>query len=120
MPGWIHGRNVAPDLPTMGTMKVVVIGCGSLGAPLAIGLAQAGAGSLDLVDPGILRAANVGRHPLGVSEIGLFKAKALAARIQADYPHILHVEGHPERWEVTSGRAPERLANADLLNLYHR
>jgi hypothetical protein len=72
-------------------------------------------GSLDLVDPETLGAANVGRHPLGASEIGKFKAKALAARIQSDYPHILRVEGHCERWEVMAAREPEQFAQADLL-----
>lgn len=113
--GWLHGRDADPDQPTLRAAKVVVIGCGSLGGPVALGPAQAGVGSLDLVDPEVLRAANVGRHPLGASEIGLAKATALAGRIQADYPHILRAEGNFESWEALAARDPERLAGADLL-----
>jgi len=113
--GWIHGRDADPHLPTLRAAKVVVIGCGSLGGPVALSLAQAGVGALDLVDPETLKAANVGRHSLGASEIGVSKAIGLAARIQAEYPHIHRVEGHCEGWKATAVRQPERLTRADLL-----
>ena len=112
---WIHGRGNDPDLPRLREAKVVVIGCGSLGGPLALGLAQTGVGSLDLIDPEVLKAANVGRHPLGASEVGLSKAKALAARIQADYPHIRRSEGFLEGWEEAATRDANLLTQADLI-----
>lgn len=113
--GWIHGRDADVDLPTLRAAKVTLIGCGSLGGPVALGLAQAGVGYLDLVDPEVLKAPNVGRHPLGASEIGFSKAHALAARIKADYPHILRAEGHFEGWQALTVRLPDRLATADVL-----
>ncbi|MEX2375433.1 MAG: E2/UBC family protein [Dehalococcoidia bacterium] len=112
---WIHGRDANPDVGLLRAAKIIVIGCGSLGGPVALSLAQAGIGSLDLIDPGILRAANVGRHPLGASEIGMAKSRALVGRIKADYPHILRAEAHFEGWEAFAARKPEVLARADLL-----
>ncbi|MGX7705589.1 E2/UBC family protein [Methylobacterium sp. Gmos1] len=114
-PNWIHGRDADPYLPTLRASKVVVIGCGSLGAPIALGLAQAGVGSLNLIDPDILMASNVGRHPLGAAEVGFRKARALAERIRSNYPHIIRAEGHCEQWAATLARAPELLVGADLL-----
>jgi molybdopterin/thiamine biosynthesis adenylyltransferase len=65
-----------------------VIGCGSVGAPVACALAQAGVGRLILVDPEPLAWPNVGRHPLGATAVGRNKAEALAERLQADFPHL--------------------------------
>ncbi len=113
--GWIHGRDNDPELPRLRAAKVVFIGCGSLGGPIALGLAQAGVGSLDLIDPDVLKAANVGRHPLGTTEIGLSKAKALASRIQADYPHIGSCRATFAGWEDVAVSEPARLLEADLI-----
>ena len=66
----------------------MVVGCGSVGAPVACTLAQAGAGRIVLVDYDDLSWPNVGRHPLGASAVGRNKTKALAERLQADFPHL--------------------------------
>jgi hypothetical protein len=113
--GWIHGRDNDPDLPRLRDSKVVVAGCGSLGGPLALALAQAGVGILDLIDPEVLKAANVGRHPLGAVEIGLSKAEALAARIRSDYPHVRRCLGQKASWETVGERDPNLLLGADLV-----
>lgn len=112
---WIHGRERDPDFPTLRSAKVVIVGCGSVGGPVAIGLAQAGVGSLNLIDPDFLTAANVGRHPLGIPHIDRYKAKELGQRIREDYPHVLHCEGVSERWEEAQGRTPAVFADADLI-----
>lgn len=112
---WIHGRDGDPDLPTLRGAKATIVGCGSIGSLVAMALAQAGVGSLDLLDPQALAAANVGRHALGVSEIGRFKSDALKARIQSDYPHILNVRSHHGDWRALAEREPETLAAADLV-----
>lgn len=86
---WIHGRGQDPRTERLLSCTVVVIGCGSVGAPVACSLAQAGVGHLVLVDLDELSWPNVGRHPLGASAIGKNKAVALAERLQMDNPHLL-------------------------------
>ena len=89
---WVHGRG--RDLRTSKLLDstVVVAGCGSVGAPVACTLAQAGAGRIVLVDHDDLNWPNLGRHPLGATAVGRNKAQALADRLQADFPH-LQIEG---------------------------
>jgi len=85
---WIHGRGQDPRTARLRTMRVAVVGCGSLGAPVAVALAQAGVGHLVLIDPDTLSWANIGRHRLGASCVGQPKAKALAEKIRSDFPHL--------------------------------
>nr|WP_246729186.1 ThiF family adenylyltransferase [Methylosinus sp. RM1] len=68
--------------------KVAVFGCGSVGAPVATMLAEAGVGHLLLVDKDTLAAANVGRHPLGIDALGRHKSEALALLLRKCYPHL--------------------------------
>jgi len=87
----------------------------NIGGPIALALAQAGVGTLHLIDPERLRAGNVGRHALGVDQIGSFKAEALARRIKHQYPHIVEATGHPKRWEDIARDKSAVLAEADLV-----
>ena len=112
---WIHGRDCDPDLAVLRAANVVLVGCGSLGGPVATGLAQAGVGRLQLIDPEVLHASNVGRHPLGNSFIGSAKAPQLAARIREDYPHIVLCDGFKNCWESVAAKKPSILAEADLI-----
>ncbi|MDE0056264.1 MAG: ThiF family adenylyltransferase [Gammaproteobacteria bacterium] len=89
---WIHGRGRDSRTERLLKSGVVVIGCGSVGAPVACALAQAGVGRLVLIDNDTLDWPNVGRHPLGASAVDSNKAEALAQRLQADFPH-LRIEG---------------------------
>lgn len=86
---WIHGRGVDPRTSRLLGSVVVVVGCGSIGAPVACTLAQGGVGRIVLVDHEKLSWPNVGRHPLGASAVGRNKAIALAERLQVDFPHLL-------------------------------
>lgn len=85
---WIHGRGHDPRTEKLQKSSVTVIGCGSVGAPSATTLAQAGVGNLNLVDFDTVKWENVGRQPFGAQSIGQNKAKALAERLRTDYPHI--------------------------------
>ena len=85
---WVHGRGKDTRTCRLLGATVVVIGCGSVGAPVASALAQAGVGRLILVDPESLTWPNVGRHSLGATAVGRNKAEALAERLQADFPHL--------------------------------
>jgi molybdopterin/thiamine biosynthesis adenylyltransferase len=111
---WIHGRGQDPRTERLLDSKVIFLGCGSVGAPVAVSLAQAGVGQMTLVDPEALSWPNVGRHPLGATVVGQNKAEALAARLQTDYPH-LGIEGIScdVHWFLERDQA--RLEAADLI-----
>ena len=85
---WIHGRDRDPRTRRLLAAIVIVVGCGSVGAPVALALAQAGVGRIVLIDYDTLSWPNVGRHPLGAPAVGRNKAEALADRLQADFPHL--------------------------------
>lgn len=85
---WIHGRDHDPRQKILCDKRVVLAGCGSVGAPIAQQLTMAGVGQLTLVDPDVLRWANIGRHPLGSKFINQAKAKALAEFLQENFPHL--------------------------------
>jgi len=106
---WIHGRDSNPDLGDLLMKKVAIIGCGSLGSPIARLLAQAGVGALALIDPEKLEWANVGRHALGAESVGHNKASELAKRLSRDFPHGRFTD-HAVRWQ----EAIEEIAQCDL------
>ncbi len=112
---WVHGRDQDPRFRRLRASTVVVLGVGSVGAPVALLLAEAGIGRFVLVDPEKLAWANVGRHPLGASNVGLYKAGALADRIKREYPHILSVDSQVRRWEEVAVNAPGLLSSSDLI-----
>ena len=110
---WIHGRDADPRAAALQGRCAAIIGCGSIGAQVAMALAQAGVGRLILIDPELLVAANIGRHVLGAEYIGVAKATALAARIRASLPHV-DVEARISDWQAVADSEPALLA-ADLV-----
>jgi hypothetical protein len=84
---WIHGRGKDRNQEKLSQSKVIILGCGSLGAPVASQLAMAGVGHLLLIDPDELRYANVGRHTLGAEHVGDRKAQAVAELLKKRFPH---------------------------------
>ena len=111
---WVHGRGRDPRTGKLLDSTVVVAGCGSVGAPVACTLAQAGAGRIVLADHDDLHWPNLGRHPLGATAVGRNKAQALAERLQADYPH-LQIEGRACGLHHLLQSDPELLETADLI-----
>lgn len=85
--GWVHGRGRDARARRLADTRVVLFGCGSLGAPIAISLAQSGVGQITLVDFDTLSWANTGRHPLGAGQVDQNKARALAEMLRVDFPH---------------------------------
>jgi len=85
---WVHGRDMDVKQEELKAARVVLFGCGSLGGFVAHQLAMAGVGDICLIDPEELKTANVGRHQLGMRQIGRRKARALAEELQADFPHL--------------------------------
>lgn len=84
---WVHGRGRDARQLKLSNASVVVIGAGSIGAPVAIQLAMAGVGRLLIIDPKKVTVANTGRHPLGAKHVGTPKAEALARELRENYPH---------------------------------
>lgn len=111
---WIHGRD-NPKVSPLFAKRVLMIGAGSLGSEVAQLLAKSGIGAISIIDPEILDFANVGRHALGVSEVGSWKAKALAERLRRGYPHMRSLEHFEEQWQDLHDRQPDFFHNVDLI-----
>lgn len=73
----------------------ILVGCGSVGSLLALELARSGVGHFLLIDTDVLAYHNLCRHQCGRSDVGRFKAEALADRIRQINP-AAEVEAHTE------------------------
>lgn len=113
-PAWIHGRGHDPRQKELSSKNVIVFGCGSVGAPIAIQLAMAGAGHIVLVDPGLLDWANIGRHPLGAEHVDELKAIALAETLRKAYPHA-RFEGFDASSQQFVQQHGDIFASADII-----
>jgi integrative and conjugative element protein (TIGR02256 family) len=74
--GWLRGR------------RVMVLGCGALGAPIAEHCVRAGAGSVLLVDRGDVNPGVLVRQPYDELDIGRPKVVALAERLGRIRPNV--------------------------------
>lgn len=70
----------------LSTKKVVLVGAGSLGGEVAELLARSGVGHIYIIDYDTLEDVNIGRHTLGATDLGKYKAEALADRISMNVP----------------------------------
>ncbi len=78
--------------------RVLIIGGGSVGAPIALNLARAGVGKMTICDPESFSHENIYRHPLGVSYLNVNKAEALKSSIEALIP-FCRITSIPEKVE---------------------
>lgn len=79
--------------------RVLVVGCGGLGCPVALYLGSAGVGELVLVDDDRVELANLQRQvAFDQGSIDQSKAEALAARVRAINPEV-SVVAHADRLE---------------------
>lgn len=112
---WIHGRGQDLRQETLRGTRVAVLGCGSLGSTLIRLLAQAGVGSLLLVDPDTLDWPNVGRHELGADSVGCYKVSELAREIERAYPHLVDISYHCKRVGLETWTSMNDVASCDLI-----
>jgi molybdopterin/thiamine biosynthesis adenylyltransferase/rhodanese-related sulfurtransferase len=93
--------------------RVLVVGAGGLGSPVALYLAAAGVGTLGLVDFDTVDVTNLQRQILyGTGDVGRPKLEVAAVRLSDLNPGV-HVVSHPVR--LTSENALEILAGYDVV-----
>jgi adenylyltransferase/sulfurtransferase len=93
--------------------RVLLIGAGGLGCPLAQYLAAAGVGTLGLIDPDRVDVSNLQRQVLyATSDVGRPKVEVAAERIRAQNPDV-RVVAH--QVELTSRNALELLKDWDVV-----
>jgi adenylyltransferase/sulfurtransferase len=84
--------------------RVLLVGAGGLGCPLAQYLAAAGIGTLGLVDFDVVEASNLQRQVLyGTPDLGRPKLEVARERIRALNPDV-RVELHPLRLKAQNAR----------------
>ena len=97
----------------MKAAKVLLVGTGGLGSPLALYLAAAGVGTIGLVDDDVVDASNLQRQIIhGTSDIGTHKVDSARRSILEINPGVEVVE---HRTFLTSENALEVLEGYDLV-----
>jgi len=93
--------------------RVLAIGTGGLGSPLALYLAAAGVGTIGLVDFDVVDDSNLQRQILfGVGDVGRSKLAAAAERLRGINPHVEIV---PYEERLTSANALEIFRDFDIV-----
>ena len=82
--------------------RVLLVGAGGLGSPVALYLAAAGVGTLGLVDFDVVDASNLQRQILhGTPDVGRPKVESAKSRLQAINPNVA-VEAHYVRFSAAN------------------
>ena len=93
--------------------RVLLIGAGGLGSPLALYLAAAGVGTIGLVDFDVVDVTNLQRQIVhGSKDVGRPKLESARDRLKDMNPHV-HVEGYETR--LTSENALEIIRDYDIV-----
>ena len=102
-----------PGQQRLKAARVLVIGAGGLGSPVALYLAAAGIGTLGLVDFDVVDVSNLQRQLLhGTGDVGRLKLDSARDRIRDVNPHV-HVETYPTR--LTSANALDIIGDYDIV-----
>lgn len=109
----VHSRNLDAARPLFDA-RVVVVGAGSLGSQCALQLARAGVGHIALIDDDALSDANLGRHVLGINDLGRSKVGGVARALRDAVPNV-SVQPLLQRVQTTSKSLTEALDQADLV-----
>ena len=93
--------------------RVLVVGAGGLGSPLALYLAAAGVGTLGIVDSDVVDASNLQRQIIhGQADVGRLKTHSAADSIRAINP-LVDVVCHD--LQLTSDNVADLFAGYDLI-----
>ena len=109
---------IIPEVGKRGQQKlkqgrVLLVGTGGLGSPLALYLSAAGVGTLGLVDFDVVDETNLQRQILhGTSDVGRLKLESARDRLRDVNPHV-NVELHHTR--LSSENALEILSQYDVI-----
>jgi sulfur-carrier protein adenylyltransferase/sulfurtransferase len=109
---------ILPDVGVEGQQKlkaarVLIVGAGGLGSPVALYLAAAGVGTLGLIDFDVVDVSNLQRQILhGTKDVGRSKLESARARLHDVNPHV-RVETYETR--LTSANALEIIGGYDIV-----
>src|SRR5262249_3364907 len=104
---------IAPEIQAaLRRTRIVVAGCGSTGGAVLMPLVRTGAERFVLFDPGTYELSNLNRQEASVTDVGLNKAQASAARMLAANPYCA-IEVHGEG--VRSESIASLLREGDLV-----
>ena len=93
--------------------RVLVVGAGGLGAPLALYLAAAGIGSIAIVDDDDVSLSNLQRQIIHSTErVGVPKAESARETLHAINPHV---EVTPRRVRLTAENARDLISGSDVV-----
>lgn len=93
--------------------RVLIVGVGGLGSPIALYLAGAGVGTIGLIDDDVVSESNLQRQVLyNETEVGLSKAEKAREHLQALNSQI-RIEAYPER--LTAENAETIIGQYDLV-----
>lgn len=93
--------------------RVLIVGVGGLGSPIALYLAGAGVGTIGLIDDDTVSESNLQRQVLyAESEVGQNKALCAKRRLEALNSHI-RIKAYPTR--LTPDNAREIIADYDII-----
>lgn len=113
-----HRQTLLPEIGEEGQRKlqktkVLIVGVGGLGCPIALYLAGAGVGHIGLVDGDAVSLSNLHRQVLyEEADLGLPKAECAARHLQARNSDI-ELKAYPMR--LTSDNAEHLIAEYDLV-----
>jgi len=98
---------------TLAEARILLVGAGGLGSPVALYLAAAGVGTLGIVDDDLVDLSNLQRQVLhGISHLGQYKVGSARERIWELNPNVEVVE---HRTRLSSENALEIVGSYDLV-----
>jgi molybdopterin/thiamine biosynthesis adenylyltransferase/rhodanese-related sulfurtransferase len=109
---------ILPDVGVAGQQKlkaarVLTVGAGGLGSPVALYLAAAGVGTLGVIDFDVVDVSNLQRQILhGTKDVGRSKLESARARLHDLNPHV-QVETYDTR--LTSANALDIIGGYDIV-----